>query len=374
MNPPLKLWQAFSAEGFAAPVAGDFEKFCRGGYEQLRKRSLILDWKPVDIEWCRNRKSDKLGEMGTLYTVNDVCFRKSDSQKLFPMLPADVELLPLRLGDVDWVLLNCLRSGTAIDRESSDLWITTLPDLPEYKGVQPWISEIRWINLIEPRALAERWEVLCVPASTDTMAYRHLVLTDVFVDRVHSMGLRGLDFKHVGYIVADASQAMPKPPAPPPPAAKPSKRKPPKLTSRPLPADERIEIAEVGAQWRQRLHLSGEMSPEAVLQRIAEEMQKLRPAFWTMSAEERLDASLGLSAIYGELLRSACGWSWAELRESRSKRWIAMLAPSGTHALVLVPYMQQHIQAEAPTVTLLFNMIAAGQLPPAEPGQLVSIG
>jgi hypothetical protein len=370
MSAPLKLWQALSPEGFAALVAGDFEKFSRGGYEQLRNQSLILDWQPVDIEWCRNRKSDRLGEMGTLYTVNDVCFRRSDSQKLFPTLPADVELLPLRLGDEDWVLLNCLRSATAIDRESSDLWITTLPDLPEYKGVQPWISEIRWINLVEPWALAERWEVLCVPASTDTMAYRHLVLTDVFVDRVRSLGLRGLDFKHVGYIVADASQAVPKPPALPPPASKPSKRKPPNLTSSPLPADEQIEIASVGAEWRQRLQLAADASSQTILQRITEEMQKLRPAFWTISAEERLDASLGLSAIYGELLRSACGWSWAELRESRSKRWIAMLAPSGNHALALVPYVQQQIQSEAPTVALLFNMIAVGDLPAAEPGQI----
>lgn len=99
-------------------------------------------------------------------------------------------------------------------------------------------------------------------------------------------------------------------------------------------------------------------------------MQKLRPAFSTMSAEERIDASLGLSAIYGELLHSACGWSWAELREGRSKRWIAVLAPSGQHVLPLLPCARQQVQSEAPSVALLFNMIAAGNLPTVEPGEI----
>ena len=374
MNETLSLWTPYSREGFASLVAADFEKYKCNDYESVHKRSLLPNWQTVNLEWIRDRKSDKLSDIVCLYTFNQLGFRKADLRSLFPDEKASFEFLPMRVGDEEWAVLNCLQDTVAIDRTSSELRIPVIPDLPEFQGVKPWISEIRWINLIEPKALAERWEALCVPTLNDPMASRHLLLTDVFVDRVHSLGLRGLDFKHVGYIVADASQAVPKPPAPPPPPPKASKRKPPKLTSGPLPADEQIEIAAVGAEWRQRLQLRDDASPETILQRLTEEMQKLRPAFWTISAEERIDASLGLSAIYGELLRSAGGWSWAELRESRSKRWIAMLAPSSTHALALLPYVQQQIQSETPTVTLLFNMIVAGQLPPAESGQLASIG
>ncbi len=373
MSKNLRLWTPYPLEGFATIFVEDPEQEKCNDYQSIRKRSLIAEWTPLALEWYRSRKSDKLGDIGCLYGLYGLCLRRADLDSLFPDKRASFEFLPMRLGDEEWTVLNCLRDALAIDRASSDLRIPKFPDLPELRGVEPWIDDIRWINVVEPQVLAERWEALCVPASTDPMASRHLLLTDVFVDRFHNLGLRGIDFKHVGYIVADPSQAVPKPPAPLPPPPKPSKRKPPKLTSGPLPAEEQIEIAAAGAKWRQRVQLPSDASPEMTLQRLTEELRRLRPMFGTIGAEERIDVSLGLSAIYGELLRSACGWSWAELHQSRSKRWIAMLAPLGTHALALLPYMQQQIQSEAPTLTLLFNMIVAGQLPPAEPGQLASI-
>jgi hypothetical protein len=374
----LQLWQALPANGFAAPLARNFSEYERNAYSDLHKRSLLSEWKAIDLIWHKQRTRDKLSGIYTLYSLGALCFPTCWSRLLLPASTANVEFLPLRLGDDDWCLLNCLRSAAHLDRASSDLWIQSMSDLvpndPQYAGMEPWIAEIRWANLIEPEALAEQWDVLCVPASSDPMAHRHLLLTDVFVDRVRSLGLRGLDFKHVGYIVPDASQVVAKPPAPPPPPPKSSKRKAPKLTTGPLPADEQIEISEIHAEWRQRLQLPSDANPATVLARLAEEMQKLRPVFLTISAEERADASLGLSAIFGELLCSACGWSWVELRESRSKRWIAVLSPTRNHALALVPYVQQQIQSAAPNVTLLFNMIVAGNLPPAEPGQLVTVG
>ena len=145
------------------------------------------------------------------------------------------------------------------------------------------------------------------------------------------------------------------------------------LTSGPLPADEQIEITAVGAEWRQRLQLSSDGNPELILQRLTEEMQRLRPVFSTISAEERIDASLGLSAIYGELLCKHCGWSWVELSQSRSKRWIAVAAADNRHALALLPYVQQQIESQSPTFTLLFNMIAASNLPAAQPDALTLI-
>lgn len=354
MNEPLKLWAASAAERYAAPYAVDYDHFKANGAYDLHKRPLFGGWSSVELALDRQRKTDKACDISTLYVSNALCMRRSVATTLFPRSIATrrIELLPLHLGEDEWVLVNSLQRVKQVN--SQEMFISTIP----------------WLNLAEPRAIKEAWELICVPMVTHDSAARHILLTDVVVDRIKKVGLYGLDFKHVGYVVTDASQAVPKPPDPPKPPPKPNKGKPPKLTSGLLPADEQIEIAEVSAKWRQRLQLAPDANPQTILQRITEEMQKLRPAFWTISAEERIDASLGLSAIYGELLHSACGWSWAELRASRSKRWIAVLAPTGNHALALVPYVQQQIQSEAPTVALLFNMIAAGDLPAAEPGQI----
>jgi hypothetical protein len=357
------IWAVRSADGYAGAVASDWDQYSALDYMNLNNKSLLLDWQSLGLKWAKNKKADKTPDASALYFPGAYCFRQSIAGALFGASASGLEFLPATMEDEDWMVLNCLRGTDAIDFDSSDL--LTMDDAP---GLPPRILDVRWINITDP-AVCEL-EIFCLRSSP----LARLLCTDAFVDRTRHLSLHGLDFEHVGYIVPDASQAVPKPPAPPPPPPKPSKRKPPKLTTGLLPADEQIEIAEVGAKWRQRLQLASDASPEALLQRITEEMHKLRPVFWTISAEERLDASLGLSAIYGELLRSSCGWTWAELRESRSKRWIAVLSPSGNHALVLMPYVQQQIQSEAPTVALLFNMIVAGDLPSTEPGQLATVG
>jgi hypothetical protein len=361
-----RLWTIEPASGYTMPVALDFDHYKELDYQSLNKKALASNWKTLALTWSSIKKKDKKPDIATLYVLSELCFRKLVMTGLFPKSTSELEFLPARLYDEDWVLLNCLRVTRAIDVASSDLQWVKDPDSP------PRIWRMHWINVVDQRAHEK--DVFCIPVSSDPSSFRNLLVTDLFVDRVHTLGLHGLEFKHIGYIVPDSSQAVPKPLSPPTPPPKPSKRKPPKLTSSPLPADERIEIAEVGAQWWQRLQLPSHVSPQSVLQRVTEEMQRLRPVFWTISADERIDASLGLSAIYGDLLCSACGWSWAELRESRNKRWVAVLAPSGNHALALVPYVQQQIQSEAPTVALLFNLIVAGDLPPTEPGQLMTIG
>jgi hypothetical protein len=330
-------------------------------------RALEHGWQEASLEWNKTKNKDATPDISKVFGYGGaLCFRRSMAQRLFPYSTTELEFLPARLDDQEWVLLNCLRVTRSIDLDSSDVEYLEVADHP------PWIFDVGWLNIVDRSAL--EWDVFCIPNSTDPSTPRRFFVTDLFVDRVQQLGLRGLEFKHVGYIVGNASEAVPKPPAPPPPAAKASKRKPPKLSSGPLSAGEQIEMAAAGAVCRQRLQLPPDANPETVLQRITEEMQKLRPVLSTISADERIDTLLGLSAIYGDLLRSACGWSWAEVREGRSKRWIAALAPSGTHALALLPYVQKQIQSETPTVTLLFNMIAAGQLPPAEPGRLVLVG
>jgi hypothetical protein len=357
MNEPMKLWGANGAERSAVAVAVDYARLKESGLYDLHKRSLRRSWRKVELALHYPRKKDKVCDISTLYAGNAVCLPQSLAKKLFvrSLATKAIELLPLQLGDEAWALINLRVSVEQVRSNDS------------------FVSHIPWLNIVEPRAIEDGWEVLGVPVVTSDSAGMHLVFTDVVVNRIRELGLRGLDFKHVGYIVADASQAVPEPPASPPPPPKVSKHKSPKLTSAPLPADEQVELAEVGAEWRKRLRLVSDTNSETILQRLTEEAQRLRPTFWTISAEERIDASLGLSAIYGELLCKAHGWSWAELRQSRSKQWVSVVSPSHAHALALLPYVQQQMQSEAPTFALLFNMIGAANLPASEPGQLAVV-
>lgn len=363
----LRIYTRWPVEGYAAPVRSH-----SGGLERLslltrmNRESLAAEWSRVDLSWDRQKKSDKLADVTIeLGYCGAICFPRALLPRLFPPPASGLEFLSAQIEDEDWVLLNCLRVTDAIDEASSDL-VTTVTE-----GGSPWISDVRWINIVDPRAL--QWDVFCIPNSPAQDASRRLLVSELFVERYRRLGLRGLDFKHIGYVVPDASQAVPKPPEPLAPPPKPSRRKDPKLTSAPLPVTEQIELTQAGAEWRQRLQLASDASAEAVLQRLTQELQAQRPTFWTVTAEERIDATLGLSAIYGELLCSQCGWSWVELRQSRSKRWIAVTSADGRHALALLPYIQQQMQSEAPTVTLLFNMIRAGDLPRAEAGQPVLV-
>jgi hypothetical protein len=368
MSNSLRVWTACSADGYMSAVAPELKLDV---IDRLNKQPLMSSWKSLQLNRDHIKRSDRKSDILTI--VGCPCFRRAAAPQLITTDSASIELLPASLEGEEWCILNCLRTTVAIDFSSSDLLIPEIPNLPGFEECRPTIADIRWINVVEPAALAERWEVFCVPVSSHPQAYRRQLLTDAFVDRVRALGLCGLDFKHVGYIVPDASQAVPKPPEPPAPPLKPSRRKDPKLTIAPLPVAEQIELARAGAEWRQRLQLASDASAETVLQRLTQELQAKRPTFWTVTADERIDATLGLSAIYGELLCGRCGWSWAELRQSRSKRWIAVTSADGRHALALLPYIQQQMQSEAPTVTLLFNMIRAGDLPRAEAGQTVLV-
>lgn len=362
-----RVCAAWPAEGFAAAVGVDIDADTMFWLiKNQNKVPLASGWRLVSLAWHRSRKKDEIPDVTVGFGYGGaLLFARSLLPKMFPVPTRELEFLSAQIDGEDGVLLNCLRVTEAIDRVSSDL------QMLEVEGSAPSIFDVRWINITDRRAL--QWEVFCIPNSSDPAASRRVFVTDVFIDRYRSLGLRGLEFKHVGYIVQDASQAVPKPPAPPPPAPSTPKYKAPKLTAGALSAAERRKLERAGAELQARLQLANDAGAELILKRLTEEMQALRSIWPTLNMERQIQVLLGFSAIYGELLCSACGWSWATLRQGRDLSWNAVLAPAHTHVLALPPYLREQIEAEVPTVILMFNMIAKGNLPPAEPGQLMTI-
>jgi hypothetical protein len=271
-------------------------------------------------------------------------------------------LLPIRIEGEDWLVVHALGVLDGV----VDLPSSVFQASPVIEGF-PERRTYKWLNLIHPQPLPG--EFLRLRGSV----YGPHV-TEPFVERVKALGLKGLQFELIGHVIADPSQAVPRPVPPPEAAATQRRGRQPKLTAKPLSSGEREELEEAGTAMRARWGVRPGWSAEATLTAMQAQIQQLSPSWFQLSKEEQVDALLGLAAIFGELICSAHGWTWAELRQGRDLRWIAVLAPQGTHALALVPYLRQQIDSAAPTTTLVFNMIGAGSLPPAEPGQVVSIG
>lgn len=349
----MKLFNFWPADGYTTPVLPKGK-----AYEVASSlpdpQPLGKTWVVEDFEWCSDYKGLPRPDMSMAAGV--ACLPASLAESVFPDRRG-LELLPIRIEGEEWLVVHALGIVDGVDLPSADFSMTTVPELRVYK----------WLNLVHPQPLPG--EFLRLRGSS----YGPHV-TETFVDRVKALGLEGLQFELVGHVIADPSQAVPKPATPPVAAATGKRRRQPKLTAKPLPKGEREELEEIGTTMRTRWGIDPEWGTEATLAAVQEQIQQLRPNWFEYSKEEQVDALLGLSGIFGDLICSAHGWSWSELRQGRDLRWIAMLAPQGSHALALVPYMRQQIDSGAPTTTLLFNMIGAGNLPPAEPGQVVSIG
>jgi hypothetical protein len=356
-----RVWSAVQADGFAAAVLSKMPSASQSSSVNLHRESLMPHWQPPLLEWHRERARDLNPTVTLDFASGSLCLPQSVVGDLFPSGSNGIEFLPARIGDQDWLVVHLTSNAVDIDEASSDL--TTL-DLPS--GRQQLVGA-RWLNVLGRSALG--FEVFCLRREPQL----YVLCTDSFVERVQRLGLRGLDFKHIGYIVADASNAVPKPAELPKPPAPPGKRRDPKLTTLPLPAVEQIELARVAVEWRTRMQLPAEAGPEAVLKRLSSELTTLGPSFLTISADDRMDATLGLSAIYGELLCKHAGWKWVELRQSKTKQWIAVASADGRHALALLPYIQQQANAQPSTLELVFNMILGGQLPDVEAGQTKTI-
>lgn len=354
----MKLFNLWPADGYATPVLPKGKGYERMSSLHMDPHACRATWVAEDFLWS---SEDRALPRPDLSKSTVPFLPASLAQSLFPDRRG-LELLPIRVEGEEWLVVHTLGIvDGVVDVSSSDFLV-----MPVIEGF-PERRVYKWLNLVHP-----------LPLPGEFVRLRGSVygphVTEPFVERVKALGLKGLQFELIGHVIADPSQAVPKPAPPPEVAATGKRRRQPKLTVKPLPKGEREELEEAGTAMHARWGIEPGSSAEATLAAVQAQIQQLSPSWFERSKEEQVDALLGLAAIFGDLICSAHGWTWAELRQGRDLRWVAVLAPQGTHALALVPYLRQQIDSAAPTTTLLFNMIGAASLPPAEPGQVVSIG
>jgi hypothetical protein len=87
------------------------------------------------------------------------------------------------------------------------------------------------------------------------------------------------------------------------------------------------------------------------------------------------EAAYALGSLWGDEVRRACGWEWVHLQtESGFEGW-AVASPDRAYTCLPHHFVFGKLtDSESDnTIALLFNMIDAGSLPPASPGQYVML-
>jgi hypothetical protein len=189
-----KLFTSWPSEHFAIPLEVP-ESWSNRFAMVVNKRSLKSEWRDFDVNWHRVSKSDAIPSVCG-WTSLPFCIEAGAAERLFQRHDDSIELLPFTIEGRPWKLLNCLRKvDKSLDLATSNIFLVP----PENKT----ISLINWINIVGDDASIP--EVFTLANSTGLQ----LLMTDEFVTKIAKAGLKGLTFKHSGYVVGDAAQAIP---------------------------------------------------------------------------------------------------------------------------------------------------------------------
>ncbi|MEY2894145.1 MAG: hypothetical protein RJA98_4053 [Pseudomonadota bacterium] len=183
--------------------------------------------------------------------------------------------------------------------------------------------------------------------------------------------LEGLEYQHVGYIVDSAEHAIPEPPRPVPPMPAPARW--PKW--REASPENVADAQAAGAAWLQARGLDAQAPAAAILAALSAEIAAQRPGRTQLKRKALNALYYGVGGAWAWLLQRDCDWRWLEVPVT-SRSWnLGLATPDGSHALSLDQVVERQLHADTPcTLTLMFNMIAAGQLLPGKAGEHVVIG
>ncbi len=414
------LYQIQCPEGFKYALLLNSD-VCLSQFAHVNKALFSQHWLTALYKWHKSKKNTVSPEISTT-GFPSVGFKAPYAPALFPTPNAGIELLPLTVEDEPWLLINCLNLAHGFDEARSEFKrLPYMADAPQLEGE---ISQVIHVVLTDLKALD--YELFLV----DGLPRQYLYCTQSFVDRVTALGLQGVYFKAVGRI-ADPATLASEPPEPrtqrqidmaahyayfealknPPP--------PPIYTDTPLTTEQRNELDIASALGLLVLGLSNQpatkasveslgavdsatSAPAHIQQTLFEQLPLLRKAFKNPPEQARtLSAQLG--AVWASTLVTQLNWEWVQLSEVQDKTEETVKAdsnPSDTQdgktnhntntvsstssapTLALVspdrkyrvePFSYLHTQLstprKTPTTALLFNMIAAGNLPSAQDKQ-----
>ena len=117
------------------------------------------------------------------------------------------------------------------------------------------------------------------------------------------------------------------------------------------------------------LKLPDDAPAAEALKALKAEVHRQRPSFASLKPNVRHNMSVALGSVWGHLLTKEAGWEWCALSRDGAE-FLAVVSPDRACAISPVGFIGQQLAGDGDdTVVLLFNMIRAGKLPKAAPGE-----
>jgi hypothetical protein len=352
------IYRSLPKEKYAAIVAPT-EGFDWQRMDALHQQALLHSWAALTLTWHKDRPSDKIPCTGYFSITRNICIAAPIVSLIFPSGPPSyIELLPLAVDSAPWYLINCLAQANSFDEATLECMRIPLPDNSVLLGLETWI------NVIDTSAYD--FDMFTIKGISGSLAF-----SEALRDRFMGLECNGLEFRDVGYVVDSSAQAVP------PPSRSVAASTVAKPTAKAqvlaLSTRQRQTLESAGKRFAARVQLLLEDNDEAVLDALTQEVQRLRPRWQELSYDKQEELLQELSYAFGDLLRRRCAWQWVNLRYPTVNSYYGVASQNKKYAIYLAPFFNREINNanEPPTLKLLFNMIHAGNLPPAQAGELV---
>jgi hypothetical protein len=148
-------------------------------------------------------------------------------------------------------------------------------------------------------------------------------------------------------------------------------------TDRPLTDPERDEVEDCVAGALERLGDGADSeSPDQLQKRLREAID----AFRSEPDEEReahlSQTALCFGCLWGQTVCDRLGWEWAAVSLEPDEEFYGVVSPSRSHVVFPLHYLQDLLSdpEKDQTSLLVYNMLVAGSLPPAGPGEYCVLG
>jgi hypothetical protein len=113
---------------------------------------------------------------------------------------------------------------------------------------------------------------------------------------------------------------------------------------------------------------AGSASPDQVQQWVYETVNALRAKPPAETHEDgRSMTAISLGCLWGQAVCDRLGWEWAAISLEPGSEFYGVVSPSRSHVIFPLHYMQELLgdPERDQTSLLLYNMLKAGSLPPA---------
>jgi hypothetical protein len=263
------------------------------------------------------------------------------------LLRENGELLPLTCPDAQLWIYNPTRVIDALDESACSLRRSKS-------------GEIMHIDryVFKPQAVlgVEIFKITSIGVSPTFLSER-------FVDAWRSAGLRGLDFIQVVGEPAVGPRGRRKTAAPSAVLEKTQTAPAPTVVE--LSAEQRDDLVRKISAGRA---MFGELGDTASASKIVETIESRIHDYRRRDAILPLQEVAALGVLYGEAIRLVTGWNW-KMTVLDEKTILALVSPDEAYLHLPVRYLagQISLQPGQQTLLLLFNMLAAGKLPPSSP-------